>query len=64
MIVFEGDKALFNQYGIVPVARAACPNAKEELARLFADWLVSTQGQQAIGAYKKAGSQLFMPNAR
>ena len=64
MIVFEGDEALFNQYGIVPVARAACPNAKEDLARLFADWLVSTQGQQAIGAYKKAGSQLFMPNAR
>ena len=63
-ILFEGDKMLFNQYGIVPIARTACPKAREDLAEIFANWLISETGQSAIGAYQKAGSQLFMPNAR
>lgn len=64
VILFEGDENLFNQYGIIPIAKTACPSAKQALAIRFADWLTSDKGQQAIGAYKKAGSQLFMPNAR
>ena len=63
-ILFEGDARLFNQYGIIPISSAACPGVKEALAIRFADWLVSEAGQQAIGSYKKTGSQLFMPNAR
>ena len=63
-ILFEGDEALFNQYGIIPIAQDKCPNSKSELAITLADWLISEAGQAAIGAYKKAGSQLFVPNAR
>ena len=64
VILFDGDPALFNQYGIIPIARSACPASQQELAEEFADWLISQAGQDAIGAYQKAGSQLFVPNAR
>lgn len=64
LILFEGDENLFNQYGIIPIAKTACPSAKQSLAVRFADWLTSDKGQAAIGAFQKAGNQLFMPNAR
>ena len=64
LILFEGDENLFNQYGIIPIAKTACPSAKQTLAVRFADWLISDKGQAAIGAFQKAGNQLFMPNAR
>ena len=63
-ILFEGDRQLFNQYGIIPIAKSACPTAKQAKAIRFADWLTSTKGQAAIAAYRKSGAQLFVPNAR
>ena len=63
-ILFSGDPILFNQYGIVPIAKSACPSSREDLAVQLADWLLSAVGQEAIAAHKKAGSQLFTPNAR
>ena len=62
-ILFEGDTALFNQYGVIPVSPERCPSNKYQAAVAFRDWLVSTDGQTAIAAFQKDGSQLFFPNA-
>ena len=63
-IAVEGDKALFNQYGVILVNKSKCPSVKAELGQAFVDWLVSEKGQAAIGGYKKSGQQLFFPNAQ
>ncbi|HKW53449.1 MAG TPA: substrate-binding domain-containing protein [Stellaceae bacterium] len=62
-IVVEGDKRLFNQYGVMLVNPARHPSVKQELGRRFIDWLVSPDGQATIAAYKINGQQLFFPNA-
>jgi tungstate transport system substrate-binding protein len=62
-VVVEGDKRLFNQYGVMLVNPAKHPTVKKELGQQFIDWLVSPEGQQAIANYKISGEQLFYPNA-
>jgi tungstate transport system substrate-binding protein len=62
-VLVEGDKRLFNQYGVIVVNPARHPHAKAALAQQFADWIVSPAGQSAIAAYKIGGEQLFFPNA-
>jgi tungstate transport system substrate-binding protein len=62
-ILVEGDKRLFNQYGVMLVNPAKHPHVKVALGQQFVDWLVSPRGQQAIAAYKIDGEQLFFPNA-
>ena len=62
-IVVEGDKRLFNQYGVMLVNPEKFPSAKKELGRSFVDWLVSPEGQAAIAGYKIDGQQLFFPDS-
>jgi len=62
-ILVEGDKRLFNQYGVMVVNPAKHPHVKSALAQQFADWVVSPAGQQSIAEYKIGGQQLFFPNA-
>ena len=62
-IAVEGDKRLFNQYGVMLVNPARHPSVKAEPGQRFVDWLISPEGQQAIGEYKIDGQQLFFPNA-
>jgi len=62
-IAVEGDKRLFNQYGVMLVNPAEHPNVKVALGQQFIDWLVSPEGQKAIAGYKINGAQLFYPNA-
>jgi len=62
-IVVEGDKRLFNQYGVMLVNPAKHPTVKKELGQTFIDWVVSPEGQKAIADYKINGLQLFFPNA-
>ena len=62
-IVVEGDKQMFNQYGVMLVNPEKFPSVKKELGRSFVDWLVSPEGQAAIAGYKIEGQQLFFPNA-
>jgi len=62
-ISVEGDKRLFNQYGVILVNPAKHPNVKKDLGQTFIDWLVSPAGQNAIAGYKIDGQQLFYPNA-
>jgi tungstate transport system substrate-binding protein len=62
-IAVEGDKRLFNQYGVMLVNPAEHPHVKKDLGQQFIDWLVSPAGQKAIAGYKINGQQLFYPNA-
>ena len=62
-VVVEGDSALFNQYGIIPVNPAKCPSVKTADAKVFIDWMLSKDGQAAIASYRRSGAQLFFPNA-
>lgn len=62
-IVVEGDKRLFNQYGIMLVNPAKHPHVKKDLARAFVNWLISPEGQRTIADYKIGNDQLFFPNA-
>jgi tungstate transport system substrate-binding protein len=58
-ILVEGDKRLFNQYGIILVSKSA----KKPMGQAFIDWVISREGQDAIAEYKISGQQLFFPNA-
>lgn len=62
-ILVEGDKRMFNQYGIMLVNPAKHPNVKKELGQQFIDWVISPEGQKTIANYKINGEQLFYPNA-
>ena len=62
-VLVEGDKRLFNQYGVMVVNPARHPHVKKELAQAFADWVVSPAGQASIAAYRIDGQQLFFRNA-
>ena len=61
-ILVEGDKRLFNQYGVMLVNPDKHPHVKKELGQQFIDWLISMEGQRAIADYK-IGQQLFFPDA-
>ena len=62
-ILVEGDKTLFNQYGVMVVNPARHPHVKAALAQKFVDWVISSDGQAVIANYKIGGEQLFFPNA-
>ena len=62
-IVVEGDKRLFNQYGIMLVNPAKHPTVKTKEGQAFIDWITGADGQNAIRSYKIGGEQLFFPNA-
>lgn len=62
-ISVEGDRRLFNQYGVMLVSPARHPHVKAREGQAFVDWLVSPEGQKAIADYKIDGQQLFFPNA-
>ena len=62
-ISVQGDKRLFNQYGVMLVNAEKHPGVKKELGQAFIDWLVSPEGQKAIADCKIGGEQLFYPNA-
>ena len=62
-ILVEGDKRLFNQYGVMLVNPAKHAHVKAADGQAFVDWLVSREGQNAIAEYKVGGEQLFFANA-
>ncbi len=57
----EGDKRLFNQYGVMLVNPAKHAHVKKELGQQFIDWLVSPEGQNAIAEYKIDGAAAVLP---
>jgi tungstate transport system substrate-binding protein len=62
-ILVQGDKRLFNQYGVMLLNPEKHPKVKKDLGQTFIDWMVSAEGQKAIADYKIDGEQLFHPNA-
>ena len=62
-VAVEGDKKLFNQYGVILVNPAKHANVKKADGQAFIDWLVGAEGQKAINEYKIDGQQLFFSNA-
>jgi tungstate transport system substrate-binding protein len=62
-ILVDGDKRLFNQYGVMLVNPDKHPSVKKDLGQTFVDWVVSPEGQRAIADFKIDGEQLFFPNA-
>jgi tungstate transport system substrate-binding protein len=63
-LLFDGDPALFNPYGIILVNPERHPHVKVDAAQMFIDWIVSDQGQAAIASFAVNGQQLFFPNTR
>lgn len=63
VVLVEGDPRLFNQYGIMLVNPERHPHVKKDLGQAFIDWVVSEEGQKAIGEYRIGGEPLFFPNA-
>jgi tungstate transport system substrate-binding protein len=61
-IAVEGDKALFNQYGIMLVNPKKHPRVKAKEGQAFIDWVLSGEGQAAIASFRIDGKQLFFPN--
>ena len=62
-ILVEGDKRLFNQYGVILVNPEKHKHVKKEMGQVFVNWVVSPEGQKAIADYKIGGEQLFFPNS-
>jgi tungstate transport system substrate-binding protein len=64
VIVLEGDPVLFNQYGVMAVNPEKQKHVKYKEAMEFVNWLISKEGQEAIGSFRdKNGNALFIPNA-
>lgn len=62
-IAVEGDRRLFNQYGIMLVNPQKFPHVRKELGQDFIDWVIGPEGQKAIADFRVNGQQLFFPNA-
>ncbi|MEJ8836162.1 substrate-binding domain-containing protein [Ramlibacter sp. AN1133] len=62
-VLVEGDRRLFNQYGVMLVSPRKFPHVKAAEAQKFIAWVTSPAGQQAIASYRINGEQLFFPNA-
>lgn len=63
VVLTEGDRRLFNQYGVMLVNPAKHSSIKAKEGQAFIDWLISPEGQKIISDYKVGGEQLFFPNA-
>lgn len=63
VILVEGDSALRNQYSVISVNPAKCPNVKNDMAEKFARWMISDPVQKMIGEFQLMGKKLFFPNA-
>jgi tungstate transport system substrate-binding protein len=63
-ILVEGDRRLFNPYGVMLVNPTKHPNVKAADGQAFVDWLISADGQGTIAQYKIGGQQLFFPDAK
>ncbi len=63
VVLVEGDKRLFNQYGVMLVNPTKHPHVKVTEGQKFVDWVVSAAGQSVIAGYKIGGEQVFFPNA-
>ncbi len=64
VILVQGDKGLFNPYGVIAVNPKKRPNVQYALAKKFIDFITGPEGQKIIADYKLNGKQLFFPDAK
>ena len=62
-ILIEGDKRMFNQYGVMLVNPEKHPTVKKVIGQEFIDYLISPIGQEDIAHYEIDGQQVFYPDA-
>jgi tungstate transport system substrate-binding protein len=62
-LLVEGDKRMFNPYGVIAVNPARYPDINVDGATRFIEWITSPTGQQLIAAFRIGGKQVFFPNA-
>jgi tungstate transport system substrate-binding protein len=58
-ILFQGEKGLFNPYGVIAVNPKKHPHVKYDLAMKFVDYVTGPEGQQIIAGYKAHGEPVF-----
>lgn len=63
-ILVEGDKRMFNPYGVIAVNPDKHKGINYQGAEQFIDWITSPEGQAKIAAYKTGGVQVFFPSAK
>jgi tungstate transport system substrate-binding protein len=63
-IQYQGGEELYNPYGVILVNSERHPTVKAVQGKAFVKWLISSEGQKAIGSYKINGQQLFFPGAK
>jgi tungstate transport system substrate-binding protein len=62
-VVYQGDKALFNPYHVMAVNPVKHCHVNYDLAKKYIDFVTSIEGQAIINNFRKAGQQLFYPDA-
>lgn len=63
IIAVEGDRSMFNPFGIIAVNPTKYPSINYKGATQLIDWITSDEGQKAIAAFKVDGQQVFFPSA-
>ena len=63
-ILVEGDKRLFNPYGVMLVNPKRHTHVNVAGGRAFIAWLTADEGRAEIAAYHVSGIQLFYPSAK
>ena len=63
VILVEKDPLLLNQYSVIEVNPARCPQVKNDLAAAFSGWITGPEAQAAINDFTLLGKQLFVANA-
>jgi len=62
-VLAEGDKRLFNPYGVIAVNPERHPEVNSEGAEAFIEWLTGREAQKMIADFEVGGEQLFIPDA-
>ena len=62
-VLVEGDRELFNPYGVIAVNPERHPHVKYRDAMQYIDWITSPEAQELIGGYRRNGQVLFHPDA-
>ncbi len=64
VVLVEGDAILLNQYSVLTLSPANCPDVNHGLAKLFSDWMAGKTAQNLIKKFKLLEKELFVPNAK
>lgn len=63
-LLVEGDKRMFNPYGVIAVNPARYPGVNSRGATQFIDWITGPEGRRAIVEFRVNGEQVFFPTPR